>query len=68
MPAANPERMRAELAKLGHVLRPKVGHDHHKDWARRIVARHEAGEKVRPIALRFAREALRLDLKTGAAA
>jgi hypothetical protein len=30
-----------------------------KDWARAILARHAAGEKVRPISLRFAREALK---------
>lgn len=60
MPAANPERMRAELAKLGHVRRKAEGASRHKDWARRIVARHEAGDKVRPISLRFAREALRI--------
>jgi hypothetical protein len=34
----------------------------HKDWARRIIARHESGEKVRPISLRFAREALGLSV------
>jgi hypothetical protein len=31
-----------------------------KAWAWRIIARHDAGEKVRPICLRFAREALQL--------
>lgn len=30
-----------------------------KAWARRIIARHEAGKPVRPIVLRFAREALK---------
>lgn len=29
-----------------------------KDWARRIMARHEAGERLNPTTLRFAREAL----------
>jgi hypothetical protein len=29
-----------------------------KDWARRLIAKHEAGERIRPISLRFAREAL----------
>ena len=32
-----------------------------KDWARRIMARNEAGDKIRPITLRFAREALGLE-------
>ncbi len=31
-----------------------------KDWARCLMARHEAGDKLRPIQLRFAREALRI--------
>lgn len=31
-----------------------------RDWARRIMARHEAGESLNPTTLRFAREALRL--------
>lgn len=63
-PPADPERVRAELAKLGHVpasqragVTAKVDH---KAWAKRIIARHESGEKVRPISLRFAREALRM--------
>jgi hypothetical protein len=29
-----------------------------KDWARRILNRHESGEELRPITLRFACEAL----------
>jgi hypothetical protein len=29
-----------------------------KAWAKRLIARHEAGERIRPISLRFAREAL----------
>lgn len=31
-----------------------------KAWAKRIIARHNAGERVRPISLRFAKEALGL--------
>lgn len=60
-PKADPERVRAELAKLGEVraqaeARPSQGG---KDWARRLVARAEAGENLNPTCLRFAREALR---------
>lgn len=29
-----------------------------KDWARRLLARHDAGEVLKPIQLRFAREAM----------
>lgn len=66
MPPANPERMRAELAKLGHVEKarrvPTAEELDPKAWAKRHIARHEAGEKVRPITLKFAREALRMHL------
>jgi hypothetical protein len=30
----------------------------HKEWARRLIARHEGGENLKPVVLRFAREAL----------
>jgi hypothetical protein len=32
-----------------------------KDWARRILARHEAGDKIRPYTLQCARQALGLE-------
>lgn len=65
-PPADPERVKAELAKLGHKppgqrASGPVTVDH-KAWAKRIIARHESGEKVRPISLRFAREALGLSV------
>lgn len=66
MPAANPERMREELAKLGHIEKAKrmnASTFDHKAWAKRLIAQHEAGEKVKPISLRFAREALRMHLQ-----
>ena len=59
-PKADPARVRAELAKLG-ARQPGELQDP-KDWARRILARHEAGEKLSPTTLRFAREALRSHL------
>lgn len=58
-PAADPERVRAEIAKLGGASKRPMPADM-KDWARRLVARHEAGEKSRQISLKFAREALRM--------
>jgi hypothetical protein len=63
MPPANPERMREELAKLGHVEKAKrmpASNYDHKAWARRHLDMHTAGHKVRPIALLFARQALGL--------
>lgn len=59
-PKAGPERVKAELSKLGD-LRAKVTTGaviDHKAWAKRIIQRHEAGEKINPTSLRFAREAL----------
>ena len=65
-PNADPERVRAELAKLGYKPPSERGASavtvDHKVWAKRIIARHESGEKVRPISLRFAREALGLSV------
>lgn len=61
-PKADPERVKHELAKLGES-RAKASTTERKDnraWARRIVARAEAGEKVNPTSLRFAREALNI--------
>ena len=57
-PRADPARVAAELAKLAPMrsqARPVIDG---KDWARRLLARHDAGEKLRPIQVRFAREAL----------
>jgi hypothetical protein len=62
-PKADPQRVAAELAKLG-PLRQKVaanGWDH-KAWARRIVARHQAGDRIRPVTLRMAQDAIRAHL------
>lgn len=64
-PKSDPARVAAELSKLATVVkRPSAGGIDHKAWAKVILARHDAGEKVRPISLRFAREALRMHLET----
>ena len=68
-PKADPERVKAEIAKLGD-LRAKVvtgGGIDHKAWAKAIMARYHACEKLSPTTLRFAREALGLtkELKRG---
>lgn len=55
-PAADPARVAAELARLA-PLRARATVDG-RDWARRILARHADGERIRPISLRFAKEAL----------
>lgn len=57
-PAADPERVHAELSKLAAV-RDGSRHDP-KDWARRILARAEAGERINRMPLLMARQALGL--------
>ncbi len=59
-PKADPERLKAELSKLGQ-LRADVTSETRVDqkaWAKRIMARYTAGERINPTVLRFAREAL----------
>lgn len=60
-PKADPERVKAELAKLAPVRQSVATSQRDgREWARRIVARSEAGDRIRPITLRFAKEALRI--------
>lgn len=54
-PEVDPVFVRKTIASI----KPPTPSDQ-KAWARRILSRHEAGEKVLPISLRFAREALRI--------
>lgn len=64
-PKADPARVAAELAKLADVKKAARSAVHgidHKGWAKALIARDAAGEKVLPISLRFAREALRMHL------
>jgi hypothetical protein len=58
-PKADPGRVNEELAKLRDLLKaaPAIRHDP-KDWARRIIARHEAGDKINAAPLQMARQAL----------
>lgn len=59
----DPDKLAKELLKLGEmrskIAKPDV---HAKDWARRILRRVEAGEKLPPINVRFAREALEAEI------
>jgi len=59
-PKADPERVRRELSKLGQIKQQvlTIKTLDSKEWARRLIARHEAGENLKPVVLRFAREAL----------
>lgn len=65
-PSASPEIKALQLAAQAAIRQQAIARDGSslgvdpKGWAKRIIARHEAGEKVRPVSLRFAREALRI--------
>lgn len=62
-PRADPGRVAAELTKLEPIRAARgassSGVDH-RAWARAIVARHEAGERLNGFTLRCAKEALRM--------
>lgn len=58
---ANPELVKAELAKLQPLRRGFVAQREDKNWARLIVARAKAGDPIRAITLQFARQALGLE-------
>lgn len=60
-PKADPERLKRELSKLMAPAREaaaKAQFTDGRDWARRIIARHDSGEKIVATSLRFAKEAL----------
>lgn len=57
-PKADPERLKAELEKLGGLSVNFSPRKPTKDWAKRIVAKHESGGKVASATLNMARDAL----------
>ena len=65
-PPADPARAAAELQKLAAITGrsgARPGAIDHKAWARRLIARHEAGEILKPYTLRCAQDALRLHIQ-----
>ena len=58
-PKSDPERVRAELAKLAPLQLAARVPSGGRDWAHRILARSAAGERIRPLTLKFATEAVR---------
>lgn len=56
-PPANPQRVAAELRKLAPILAKPASEDG-RAWARAILTRHQRGDKIRPITLQFARQAV----------
>ena len=57
-PKADPKRVKAEIAKMLELVKASPAPADKKDWARRLRDMYRGGEKLRPIQLRFAREAL----------
>lgn len=62
-PPADPQRLRAELAKLQPILDAalKANKDDRLAWARRIVSRRQQGMRVAHGTYRIAAEALRMN-------
>lgn len=61
-PTADPARVAAELAKLAELRKPAAdGGVGHKDWAHRLVARAQAGERINRAPLSLARQALGME-------
>jgi hypothetical protein len=54
-PKADPARVKAELAKLADMRAVPTSRAGNRDWAHRIIARHEAGQKISPTVLQMAR-------------
>jgi hypothetical protein len=66
-PKADQSKVADELRKaVAAVKKPATSYDG-KAWASRLISRHDAGDRIAPISLRFAREALRLHLPQGKA-
>lgn len=60
-PKASEAVVAAQLAKQSGLMQTLAQNRGDKDWARRLLARSNAGERIRPICLRFAREALGME-------
>lgn len=58
-PPADPKRLKAELAKLMPLVQQPVQQTDRLRWARRIVSRHENGERIAGGTLAIARAALK---------
>ncbi len=57
-PKADPDRVKEELAKLGHIRSEIPTGNRGVEWAISKVKSYRMGERVNPTTLRFAREAL----------
>ena len=63
-PKADPDRLNKAIAQLGEVRAKAVATStvDHKYWAKRILARYTAGERINPTSFRMAQQALRTHL------
>ena len=59
-PVISNERLAEQFRKIAELKQKAKDTPGSKDWAHRIMQSHSSGCKVRPVALRFAREALGL--------
>lgn len=60
MPKADPKKVYVELSKLAPIkaAMSSVTSAGNKDWAHRILSRHDQGDKILPYTLKCAREAV----------
>jgi hypothetical protein len=65
-PKADPQRVKAAMAKLSDAPPDTHGLEDGIEWARRIVRRKEAGEKIVPYSFKLALSALALERPGGA--
>jgi hypothetical protein len=65
-PKVDPERLKQELAKLSSIRASVApGSNDGREWARRIIGRLEAGERINPATLKCAKDALRMTRQVG---
>lgn len=65
-PKVDPERLKQELAKLSSIRASVApGSNDGREWARRIIDRLEAGERINPATLKCAKDALRMTRQVG---
>ncbi len=57
-PTLSGQKLTVEIAKIIALKKRAKEVPGAKDWAKHIIENHRAGYKVRPVSLRFAREAL----------
>ncbi len=60
-PTLSGQKLMAEIGKIAQLKQRAKDVPGAKDWAKRSIQRHQAGDKLRPVTLRFAREALGME-------